>query len=453
MDPVAREHVASPLPRTQSAPHQSNGSTTHAPPSLPISRQEPVSSFERWVLRRVLAALGDPPVTFALWNGEEVRPLHGEPIARLRLTDRGALRRMMFDPWFQAGEAYADGQLEFDGPLDEFFATVWGALGRRAGRKLPGGLLARLLHRPRRTGLGQAKENIHHHYDIGNDFYRLWLDEEMVYTCAYFAEDTFSLEQAQMAKLDHVCRKVWLRPGDRVIEAGCGWGALSLHMARKYGATVRAFNISREQVEFARDRARREGLADRVEFVLDDWRNIAGECDALVSVGMLEHVGRENYRELGDVLDRVLAPAGRGLIHSITRSRPKPLDPWIERRIFPGAYPPALSELVDIFEPHRFAILDMENLRLHYAETLRHWLERFEQSADAVRAMFDERFVRTWRLYLAGSIAAFVSGELQLHQMTFARDGEDALPRTRAGLYGDGDAFWVNHERHEKHEK
>ncbi|MEX0717341.1 MAG: cyclopropane-fatty-acyl-phospholipid synthase family protein [Planctomycetaceae bacterium] len=409
--------------------------------SAPNDPRDPVSSFEKWILRRVLGGLGHPPVSFVLWNGEEIRPLQGEPIARVRILDRAALRRMLFDPWFQAGEAYADGHIEFDGPIDEFFIILWRAFDRQVARS-PGGLIARLANRPHRTTLRHSKNNIHHHYDIGNDFYKLWLDEQLVYTCAYFAEDAFSLEQAQVAKLDHVCRKVWLRPGEQVIEAGCGWGALALHMARRYGAKVRAFNISREQVEYARERARREKLADRVEFVLDDWRNIDGRCDAFVSVGMLEHVGRENYRELGDVIDRILVPGGRGLIHSITRSRPKPLDPWIERRIFPGAYPPAMSEMVDIFEPHRFALLDVENLRMHYAETLRHWVARFEQSADAVRGMFDERFVRTWRLYLCGSIAAFVSGELQLHQITFARDHETTLPRTRARLHGGEAAFF-----------
>ncbi|HKD36421.1 MAG TPA: cyclopropane-fatty-acyl-phospholipid synthase family protein, partial [Pirellulales bacterium] len=298
---------------------------------------------------------------------------------------------------------------------------------------------------PHRVTLAQSRENVYHHYDIGNDFYRLWLDEQLLYTCAYFCEPTLTLEQAQVAKMDHVCRKVWLRPGDEVIEAGCGWGALALHMARRYGVRVRAFNASHEQILFAREQARREGLSDRVEFVEDDWRNISGACDAFVSVGMLEHVGRENYETLGDMVHRCLRPNGRGLIHSIGRNRPHPTDPWIERRIFPGAYPPAVKEMTTIFEPHGFSILDIENLRLHYAETLEHWLARFETARDQVARMFDERFVRMWRLYLAGSLAAFRSGCLQLFQIVFAPGSNHELPRTRLHQYSDGkpESFFI----------
>jgi cyclopropane-fatty-acyl-phospholipid synthase len=209
-------------------------------------------------------------------------------------------------------------------------------------------------------------------------------------------------------------------------------------MVQRYGvAKVRAFNISEEQVHYARERAAREGLADRIEYVLDDYRNICGRCDVFVSIGMLEHVGTENYRELGEVIHRTLAPEGRGLIHSIGRNRPGYMHPWIEKRIFPGAHPPALSEMMQIFEARRLSVLDVENLRPHYALTLHHWLDRFELARDAVRAMYDERFVRMWRLYLAGSKAAFVGGELQLFQVLFGRPTLADWPLTRAWQYDD----------------
>jgi cyclopropane-fatty-acyl-phospholipid synthase len=243
------------------------------------------------------------------------------------------------------------------------------------------------------------------------------------------------LEEAQLAKFEHVCRKVRLRPGEHVVEAGCGWGGLALYMARHYGVTVDAYNVSREQIAYARRLAAAEGLAGRVNFVLDDWRSIRGRYDAFVSVGMLEHVGLANYRRLGEIIDGVLTPQGRGLIHSIGRNRPAPLDPWIERRIFPGSYPPSLAQMMMIFEPREFSVLDVENLRLHYAQTLRHWLARFERSAEQVRTMFDERFVRMWRLYLAGSVAAFEGGGLQLFQVVFARREANTLPWTRAHQY------------------
>jgi cyclopropane-fatty-acyl-phospholipid synthase len=287
----------------------------------------------------------------------------------------------------------------------------------------------------KRNNPSRSRDNVYHHYDIGNAFYRLWLDEQLLYTCAYFPEPDLILEQAQIAKMDHVCRKLRLQRGESVIEAGCGWGALALHMARRYGVQVRAFNLSREQVAFARERAAAEGLDGQVEFVEDDYRNIDGPCDAFVSVGMLEHVGPDHYSDLGGVMHRCLGERGRGLIHTIGRNRAMPMNPWIEKRIFPGAYPPSLREMMEIFEPWEFSVLDVENLRLHYARTLEHWLARFERSVDQVRAMFDERFVRTWRLYLSGSIAGFTTGQMQLFQVLFASPENNDVPSTRAHLY------------------
>jgi cyclopropane-fatty-acyl-phospholipid synthase len=207
-------------------------------------------------------------------------------------------------------------------------------------------------------------------------------------------------------------------------------------MARHYGVKVRAFNISREQVAFARERAKAEGLDSQVEYVLDDYRAIKGSYDAFVSIGMLEHVGVPNYETLGRVVRDAIGSYGRGLIHTIGRNKPTgPLHPWIEKRIFPGAYPPTLGEMAHIFEPYSLSILDVENLRLHYAQTLRHWLELYEANIERVRPMFDEQFVRMWRLYLCGSIAAFTTGGLQLFQVLFAPQGNNDVPLTRNHLY------------------
>ncbi|MGH8246034.1 MAG: class I SAM-dependent methyltransferase, partial [Gammaproteobacteria bacterium] len=291
-----------------------------------------------------------------------------------------------------------------------------------------------------RNTLADSKQNIHYHYDIGNAFYRLWLDEDMVYTCAYFADAGMTLEQAQKAKLDLVCRKLGLRPGLHVAEAGCGWGSLALHMAGQYGVTVKAYNISREQVAYARNRAAAAGLADRIEFIEDDYRNLRGDFDAFVSVGMLEHVGTENYSVLGSVIDRCLKDEGRGLIHSIGRNRAMPMNSWTGKRIFPGSYAPSLREMMDVLEPGGFSVLDVENLRLHYAHTLVKWLERFEEKHEQVRKLYDDAFVRCWRLYLASSAAAFLAGNLQLFQVVFARFSNNAIPLTRAHLYRDGEA-------------
>jgi cyclopropane-fatty-acyl-phospholipid synthase len=265
----------------------------------------------------------------------------------------------------------------------------------------------------------------------------MWLDRELVYTCAYYPEAETGLDAAQRAKMDLVCRKLRLRPGERVVEAGCGWGALALYMARHYGVRVQAFNLSIEQLRWARARARREGLDDRVEFIEDDYRNVNGTFDVFVSIGMLEHVGRHSFGEVAAVLRRtVKRTGGRGLLHFIGRDEPRPLNAWIRRRIFPGAYTPTIAEVGrEVLAAARMSILDVENLRLHYARTLAHWSERFAAARDRVRAASGEEFCRAWELYLAGSEAAFRVGWMQLFQVVFAPREADPPYLTRAGIY------------------
>jgi cyclopropane-fatty-acyl-phospholipid synthase len=392
-----------------------------------------VRKTDRWLLKRISSFLGDPPVEFAVRGGARVRATSA-PVARVTFASRATLISILADPWVRIGDAYSDGSVAVEGDLVELLEVVYRA---SAAADRPSWLqrAADLAHRPRLNTLARARDNIHHHYDIGNDFYALWLGETMAYTCAYYPTPTATLDEAQTAKMHHVCRKVRLQAGESVVEAGCGWGTLALHMARHYGVRVRAFNISHQQVAYARERAAREGLAGQVEYVEDDYRNISGHYDAFVSVGMLEHVGVKNYPTLGRIARRCLGSNGRGLIHSIGRNHPARLQPWIEKRIFPGAHPPALSEMSQIFEPWDLSVLDVENLRLHYAQTLRHWLALYEGAAGRVRAMFDEKFVRMWRLYLAGSIAGFSTGTLQLFQVVFATADNNDLPWTRAHLY------------------
>ncbi len=385
-----------------------------------------------WLLRVFLHAMGDPPVRVDLWNGESVCTSARDPVAGLRIRQRRELLRLMFDPEMAFGEAYARGDIEVDGDLVRLLEGVYGvSAGPLVGRIL------RRSRRPRPNSLRGARDNIHRHYDLGNDFYELFLDGRMVYTCAYFSSPAFSLEEAQIAKMEHVCRKVALRPGERVVEAGCGWGALACYMAEHHGVSVRAFNVSHQQIAYAREQAKKAGLAGQVEFIEDDYRNISGTYDAFVSVGMLEHVGTRHYRELGGIMDRCLPGHGRGLVHTIGRNRPERLNAWVEKHIFPGAHLPTLREMMRIFEPANLSVLDVENLRLHYAQTLRHWLARFERSVPQVAGMFDDRFVRAWRLYLAGSVAAFATGSLQLFQVSFARPQHNEIPWTRAYLYAE----------------
>ena len=391
-------------------------------------------AFDAALVRLLLQGFKGVPVGFVLWDGTRLPAELKQPVAWLHVHDRQALVRMALNPDVQIGELYSAGRVDVEGSLVDLAEAVY-RVAHSSKVQGPLATLLRFVNRPRGNGRHQSPDNIQHHYDIGNDFYRLWLDEQLVYTCAYFPDPSVGLEDAQVAKMDHVCRKLDLRPGERVIEAGCGWGALALHMARHCGVQVRAYNISRAQIAHARERARAEGLSEQVEFVEGDYREIAGDCDAFVSVGMLEHVGREHYRDLGAVIDRVLGADGRGLIHSIGAPISASLNPWIERHIFPGAYTPTLREMMAVLEPFRFSILDVENLRLHYAKTLEHWLARFETQEEAVRGMFDEAFVRMWRLYLSGSIAAFRCGTLDLFQVLFNRRGGNAIPWTRSAWY------------------
>ncbi|MFQ5755336.1 MAG: class I SAM-dependent methyltransferase [Acidiferrobacterales bacterium] len=396
-----------------------------------------VMALDRALVRHLLRTLDDPPINVILWNGEELTGSQSAPVARVWIRDRKAFFKVLTRPELHFGDLYSSGRIAVEGSLVQFMEIINRASKNSARTGIVKKYLAHPLNRSRASAQGSSRDNIHHHYDLSNDFYKLWLDKQMQYTCAYFPDPAMTLEAAQLAKLDHVCRKLQLKPGDTVVEAGCGWGGLARHMARHYGVKVKAYNISHEQIVYARERAKTESLADRIEYIEDDYRNITGQYDAFVSVGMLEHVGLAHYGELGEVIHRSLTDVGRGLIHTIGRNRPGIMNPWIERRIFPGAHPPSLREMMDIFEPREFSILDVENLRLHYAKTLEHWLERYEQHVDQVSSMFDQDFVRAWRLYLSGSIAAFTTSSLQLFQITFARPLDNAVPWTREHLYTD----------------
>src|SRR5688572_16347903 len=402
-------------------------------PQLDPSR---LRSVEGRMLRALLHAFGDPPIQFALWNGDRVMNAAGDPVATLHISDRRTLMRLCMDPDMEFGELYSAGKIDVDGDFGRMIELLYQGSARPARNSVTlARRVASWMHRRPANTLDGSRENIHHHYDIGNEFYSLWLGSTMAYTCAYFPTPDATLDEAQLAKFEHVCRKVQLRPGEHVVEAGCGWGGLALYMARKHGVKVRAFNISRSQIAYARERAQAEGLTNLVQFVEDDYRNISGRFDAFVSVGTLEHVGVENYPALGQVIRGCLKPEGRGLIHTIGRNRWKPMHRWIDRRIFPGANPPSLKQMMDIFEDAELSVLDVENIRLHYAKTLDWWWQLYEQSADRVREMFDESFVRMWRLYLLGSRAAFTTGEMQLFQVVFAPSGSNHIPWTRQHIY------------------
>jgi cyclopropane-fatty-acyl-phospholipid synthase len=395
--------------------------------------------FEKLLLRKIVRLTGRAPIRVRLGERE-----FGEPPDRsagtLVIRNRRTLGRLALDPEVGFGDGYMEGQIEVEGDLVRFLEQAYRVIRLGRMKSWHNRLFSRWLTFVQGNTRSGSARNIHHHYDLSNDFYKLWLDRRMVYTCAYFPAPEVSLEEAQEAKMEHVCRKLQLQPGERVVEAGCGWGSLALYMAKHYGVTVRAFNISREQIQYAQAQAKKEGLAGQVEFVEDDYRSVPGGFDAFVSVGMLEHVGREHYGELAEVIRKAIGNTGRGLLHFIGRNRPSPFSTWIRKHVFPGAYAPTLREAMEIFERNNYAVLDVENLRLHYARTLEHWLERYERAVDQVKEMFGPEFVRMWRLYLAGSIAGFRVGTLQLFQVVFAGPERREIPWTRAHVYSDSAA-------------
>jgi cyclopropane-fatty-acyl-phospholipid synthase len=374
------------------------------------------TTLDRWIAARIQRTIESVGVRLELWDGTSSFDPSRHAIGDLVVRDRLALLGLAIDPDLYFGEAYMAGRIEVHGP----FERVIEALTRSTSPLGSWRERVRTVVTVPNT-LRRARHNIHHHYDLGNWFYEQWLDRELVYTCAYYAHPDMTLEQAQRAKMDLVCRKLHLEPGMNVVEAGCGWGALALHMARQYGVKVKAFNVSKEQLAYARQRARREGLESQVEFIDDDYRNIRGEFDVFVSVGMLEHVGLHMYGALAEVIRRcVRRTGGRGLLHFIGRDAPRPLNAWVRKRIFPGAYPPTLAEVADrVLVPAGMTVIDVENLRLHYALTLGAWRARYEASVEKVRAQYGPVFERAWRLYLAGSEAAFATGWLQLFQVVF----------------------------------
>jgi cyclopropane-fatty-acyl-phospholipid synthase len=411
------------------------------------SVQHGFSRIDQWLLQKIHNSVGRPPIRLTR-NGVEVSSPEALPVATIVIQDRRTLLRLMLDPEVGFGDAYSEGRIAVEGDLIAALEKLYQSMSAIDCHTLYSRIASKFIEHLQRNSLRGSRNNIQQHYDLKSDFYRLWLDPELLYTCAYFPSASATLEEAQIAKMDYVCRKLQLHSGERVVDAGCGWGALALYMAKHYGVTVRAFNISHEQILWARRRASQLGLCQRVEFVQDDYRNISGKCDAFLSVGMLEHVGIEYYKELGSIIHRSLDKDGRGLLHFVGRNKPCPFSTWTRKRIFPGAYAPTLCQAMDIFEPHDLSVLDVENLRLHYARTLECWLNGFEKSAHQIKEMFSPDFVRTWRLYLAGAIAGFRAGTLQLFQIVFARTACQQIPWTRAHLYRqrqneDEEARWI----------
>ena len=336
------------------------------------------------------------------------------------------------------GEAYVDGAIVFEkGTLPEFF-DLW--VRNVQARKGEAGWLGRLrLHLMRRWQQANdrhgARRNVAHHYDLSDTLYRQFLDRDRQYSCAYFARPEMTLEEAQLAKKQHIQAKLALQPGMRVLDIGCGWGGLALHLAKSAGVHVTGITLSQEQLAIARQRAAEAGLTGRVQFELCDYRDVEGRFDRVVSVGMLEHVGMPHYAQFFGRVRDLLSTDGVALIHSIgRRGGPGITNPWIRKYIFPGGYVPALSELMPHIERSGLWTTDVEILRLHYAETLRHWRKRFHDRIAIIRQIYDERFCRMWDFYLSASEAAFRHNHQMVFQLQLSKS-IDTVPLTRDYIF------------------
>jgi len=353
----------------------------------------------------------------------------------IRLHDQAVHWKLLVRPRLVLPEAYMNGTLTIEeGTLFDLVDLLAANL-----ESLPDGILGRLLSGSgtalrqlhQYNPISSARQNAAHHYDLSDKLYELFLDQDRQYSCAYFYDRGDSLDTAQLNKKRHIAGKLLIRPGQKVLDIGSGWGGLALYLASECGADVTGLTLSVEQHRVAVRRAAAAGLSDRVRFYLRDYRQEFGHYDRIVSVGMFEHVGINHYRAFFARLKSLLAPDGIALLHSIGRmDGPGSTNPWIRKYIFPGGYIPALSEVLPVVERSKLWVTDVEILRLHYAETLKSWRHRFERNRDRLRAIYDERFCRMWEMYLVGSEVAFRRGGCMVFQMQLAK-AVDSVPIRR----------------------
>lgn len=372
------------------------------------------------------------------WDGEQVRYGTGTPRVKLVFHKPLPLSFNLEDPVLSFGEAYMDEIIDFEGSLEEIIRIAElnkhnlvsnGIKGKAfSAVKTLSGAAARL----------KQKKNIQHHYDLGNDFFSLWLDETMSYSCAYFKTPQDSLYQAQIQKIDHILKKMQLRPGERLLDIGSGWGWLIIRAAQQYDVQALGITISEEQFRATKERISQLGLSNRVEVKLHDYLDLDEkeyQFDKIVSVGMFEHVGKENLPVYMEKVNKLLVPGGLSMLHTISGVKENPVNSWIDTYIFPGGYIPSLRETVWLLAEYDFHPLHIESLRMHYAMTLDRWYENFRNHIDTIEQKFGRRFVRMWSLYLRGCAASFRTSGLDIYQLLFSKGLNNSLPLTLEHVY------------------
>jgi len=375
------------------------------------------------------------PLRIRLWNGNEME-LAGMSAVTVTVPNPAALRHVLNPSLYSLGHAYVEGEIKVEGRVTDIVAVAarLAARDHQSPRRGP-----RMIRHTRKLDA----EAIAYHYDVSNEFYGLWLDRNMVYSCGYFRSPDDGLEAAQMQKIDHILTKLRVQPGDRLLDIGCGWGALIMRAAEKFGAKAVGITLSQNQYELAQERIAAAGLADRCEVRIEDYRDVTGSFDRIASVGMFEHVGLRNLRGYFTKVRELLADNGATLNHGITSTDPESGEsPWgggdfMERYVFPHGEVPHISLALKEMCAAGLEPMDVENLRRHYAMTLTHWTERFEAAGERLKAIIGEKRWRIWRVYLAGCAHGFANNWMALHQILAVKAGADVLPLTRDYMYGD----------------
>lgn len=366
-------------------------------------------------------------------DGSRHRYGKGKQYFHLTFHTAQALRALLRNTTLGFGEGFMSGEIEVRGDLRNIGRLV--SENNQVFRKLSVNRFTKLRVRNRRK---RQRRDIAHHYDLGNQFYKLWLDKSMVYSCAYFRTASDSLERAQQQKISHILGKLQITSGMTLLDIGCGWGDLLITAATRYGAVGHGITLSSEQYQYCVQEAQKAGVAKLLTFELINYQDLAdrgAQFDRIVSVGMFEHVGQHNQHDYYRAIAKMLKPGCISVLHTITNHTETTADPWIDKYIFPGGYIPAVRQVVHDLPRHNLHLTDYENLRIHYAMTLEEWLRRFESHRAHVIAMYDERFYRMWKLYLASAAAGFRYGDLSLSQFVFTKGINNELPLTREFLY------------------
>lgn len=390
--------------------------------------------IEKSFIKNLIKNFEGPSFQVRFWDGEETLVGAGTPTFTLKLNKPLKMKDMALSTTLAFGEAYMDKNFEIDGNL--YFALD-SILYNITHFNFDFKGLPKIFHK---SSKAKQKENIASHYDIGNDFYSLWLDETLSYSCGYFKTEEDSLYDAQMNKIHHILKKLNLKEGDTLLDIGCGWGALLIEATKKYKVKGVGITLSEEQFKKFNERIKEEHLENYLEVKLMnylDLHKLDKTFDAVVSVGMLEHVGREHYADFFNSVSSVLKDSGVFLLHYISSLIESPGDPWLKKYIFPGGVIPTLREIISLSAENNYHVLDVENLRLHYKNTLLHWYSNFNNNIDTIKSKFDERFIRMWQLYLCACAAVFNNGICDLHQILFTKGINNSLPITRDYMYKD----------------